>query len=55
MILLSFRFLFRNIIYNLSVQDLAEQQRLIWHSPDDDVKMCIVKGKDEVWLSSIYC
>lgn len=39
---------YRNIIYNLSIFDLSEQQRLVWYSPEDDVKMCVVKGKDEV-------
>lgn len=38
----------RNVVYNLSIFDLTEQQKLIWYSPDDDVKMCVVKGKDEV-------
>ncbi|KAL9927449.1 LOW QUALITY PROTEIN: semaphorin 1a [Glossina fuscipes fuscipes] len=37
----------RNIIYNLSIHDLNEQQRLVWYSPEDDQKMCVVKGKDE--------
>lgn len=41
-------FYFRNIVYNLSIHDFAEQQRLVWYSPEDDVKMCVVKGKDEV-------
>lgn len=36
------------MVYNLSIADLSEQQRLDWHSPDSDVKMCVVKGKDEV-------
>lgn len=35
------------MVYNLSLTDLSEQQRLSWYSPDDDVKMCLVKGKDE--------
>lgn len=39
---------FRNVIYNLSIFDLTEQQRLIWYSPEDDIKMCLVKGKDDV-------
>lgn len=34
----------------MSIFDLTEQQKLIWYSPDDDVKMCVVKGKDEVSL-----
>uniref|UniRef100_A0A1B0FJD0 Sema domain-containing protein n=1 Tax=Glossina morsitans morsitans TaxID=37546 RepID=A0A1B0FJD0_GLOMM len=38
----------RNTIYNLSIHDLNEQQRLVWYSPEDDQKMCVVKGKDEV-------
>lgn len=41
----------RNIIYNLSIFDLTEQQKLVWYSPEDDVKMCVVKGKDEVNLT----
>lgn len=36
-----------NMVYNLSLTDLSEQARLSWYSPDDDVKMCLVKGKDE--------
>ena len=44
----SISFNYRNVIYNLSIFDLTEQQRLIWYSPDDDSKMCLVKGKDEV-------
>lgn len=35
------------MVYNLSLTDLTEQQRLLWFSPDDDIKMCLVKGKDE--------
>lgn len=35
------------MVYNLSLTDLSEQQRLSWYSPDEDVKMCLVKGKDE--------
>lgn len=34
-------------MYNLSIYDLSEQQRLVWKSSEDDIKMCIVKGKDE--------
>uniref|UniRef100_T1GNU1 Semaphorin-1A n=1 Tax=Megaselia scalaris TaxID=36166 RepID=T1GNU1_MEGSC len=37
----------RNVVYNLSIYDLSEQQRLVWKSSEDDIKMCIVKGKDE--------
>uniref|UniRef100_W8ANI8 Semaphorin-2A n=1 Tax=Ceratitis capitata TaxID=7213 RepID=W8ANI8_CERCA len=37
----------RNIVYNLSIHDLTEQQRLVWQSTEDDVKMCIIKGKAE--------
>ncbi|XP_046999148.1 semaphorin-1A [Schistocerca americana] len=37
----------RNLVHNLSLVDLSETQRLTWYSPDEDVKMCIVKGKDE--------
>ncbi|XP_021935151.1 semaphorin-1A isoform X2 [Zootermopsis nevadensis] len=37
----------RNLVYNLSLTDLSENQRLTWFSHENDVKMCIVKGKDE--------
>lgn len=37
----------RNIVYNLSISDLREQQRLSWYSNEPDVKMCVMKGKDE--------
>ncbi|XP_046434488.1 semaphorin-1A isoform X3 [Neodiprion fabricii] len=37
----------RNLVHNLSLTDLTEQQRLSWYSPDTDIKMCVVKGKDE--------
>ncbi|CAH1640347.1 unnamed protein product [Spodoptera littoralis] len=37
----------RNVVYNLSLTDLTEQRRLVWYSPENDVKMCVVKGKDE--------
>ncbi|XP_035777828.1 semaphorin-1A-like [Anopheles albimanus] len=37
----------RNIVYNLSIYDLSETTRLSWYSSEDDIKMCIVKGKDE--------
>ncbi|ALC38992.1 Sema-1a [Drosophila busckii] len=37
----------RNTVFNLSIHDLTEQQRLTWTSPEDDTKMCLVKGKDE--------
>uniref|UniRef100_A0A1A9ZD52 Uncharacterized protein n=1 Tax=Glossina pallidipes TaxID=7398 RepID=A0A1A9ZD52_GLOPL len=40
-----------NTIYNLSIHDLNEQQRLVWYSPEDDQKMCVVKGKDEIAVS----
>lgn len=42
----------RNVIYNLSITDLAEQQKILWRASEDDYNMCIVKGKDEVMLSS---
>lgn len=45
---MSFFFLCRNTVFNLSIHDLTEQQRLVWTSPEDDTKMCLVKGKDEV-------
>ncbi|XP_026819570.1 semaphorin-1A-like [Rhopalosiphum maidis] len=38
----------RNAVYNISLADLSENQRLEWHSTDADYKMCLVKGKDEV-------
>ncbi|KAL7041760.1 hypothetical protein ACKWTF_000880 [Chironomus riparius] len=37
----------RNVIYNLSIHDLTEQNRVLWHSTEDDIKMCLIKGKDE--------
>ncbi|XP_059060921.1 semaphorin-1A isoform X1 [Achroia grisella] len=37
----------RNVVYNLSLTDLTEQRRLVWYSPENDGKMCVVKGKDE--------
>ncbi|XP_050537990.1 semaphorin-1A-like isoform X2 [Daktulosphaira vitifoliae] len=37
----------RNMMYNLSLPDLTENQRLEWHSTDVDYKLCLVKGKDE--------
>lgn len=41
-------FIFRNTVYNLSISDFTEQRRLVWHSPENDVKMCVMKGKDDV-------
>uniref|UniRef100_A0A1B6EFF5 Semaphorin-1A n=1 Tax=Clastoptera arizonana TaxID=38151 RepID=A0A1B6EFF5_9HEMI len=37
----------RNVVHNLSLSDLSENQRLQWYSPEEAVKMCVVKGKDE--------
>ncbi|CRK93680.1 CLUMA_CG007209, isoform A [Clunio marinus] len=37
----------RNVIYNLSIYDLTEQHKILWRSSEDDVKMCLVKGKDD--------
>uniref|UniRef100_A0A0A9Y8X2 Semaphorin-1A n=1 Tax=Lygus hesperus TaxID=30085 RepID=A0A0A9Y8X2_LYGHE len=37
----------RNLVYNISIVDLSEAQKLQWYSPEDAVKMCVVKGKDE--------
>ncbi|XP_066142408.1 semaphorin-1A isoform X1 [Euwallacea fornicatus] len=37
----------RNVVYNLTLSDLTEQQRLIWFSNEHDAKMCVMKGKDE--------
>lgn len=34
-------------MHNLSLTDLTEQQRLTWYAPDEDVQMCVVKGKDD--------
>lgn len=44
---------FRNVVYNLSIFDFTEQRRLVWYSPENDVKMCVVKGKDDVSIISI--
>lgn len=43
---------FRNVVYNLSIYDFTEQRRLVWYSPENDVKMCVVKGKDDVSIIS---
>lgn len=37
----------RNVVYNLSLSDLTEQQRLTWFAAEQDAKMCVMKGKDE--------
>ncbi|XP_065166880.1 semaphorin-1A isoform X2 [Atheta coriaria] len=37
----------RNLVYNLSLSNLVEQQRLTWFSNENDVKMCVMKGKDD--------
>ncbi|TDG49953.1 hypothetical protein AWZ03_003729 [Drosophila navojoa] len=37
----------RNTVFNLSIHDLTEQQSLVWSSPEEDTKMCLMKGKDE--------
>ena len=37
----------RNIIYNISLSSLEENRRLEWFSPDEDVKLCRLKGKSE--------
>lgn len=50
--LLYFVFNFRNIVYNLSISDFTEQRRLVWHSPENDVKMCVMKGKDDVSIDT---
>lgn len=34
-------------MHNLSLTDLTEQQRLIWYSSEEDVRMCVMKGSDE--------
>lgn len=41
-------FVYRNLVYNLSLSNLVEQQRLTWFSNENDVKMCVMKGKDDV-------
>lgn len=41
-------FCFRNLVYNLSLSDLNQQQKLTWFSNEHDAKMCVMKGKDEV-------
>lgn len=48
LICISSLFFYRNVVYNLTLSDLQEQQRLVWYSPEEDVKMCEMKGKDEV-------
>lgn len=35
-------------MYNVTLADMQEQQRLTWYSHDQDAKMCVMKGKDEV-------
>ncbi|CAH1364920.1 unnamed protein product [Tenebrio molitor] len=37
----------RNLVYNLSLSDLNQQQKLTWFSNEHDAKMCVMKGKDE--------
>uniref|UniRef100_A0A224X817 Semaphorin-1A n=1 Tax=Panstrongylus lignarius TaxID=156445 RepID=A0A224X817_9HEMI len=37
----------RNLVYNISIVDFTEAQRLQWDSPEEVIKMCVVKGKDE--------
>ncbi|XP_025829100.1 semaphorin-1A [Agrilus planipennis] len=37
----------RNLVYNVSLSDLSERQRLVWFSNEADVNMCVMKGKDE--------
>lgn len=39
----------RNVVYNLSLNDLTEniEQRITWDSMDRDRELCIVKGKSE--------
>lgn len=49
-----FYLLFRNIVYNLSIADFTEQRRLEWYSPENDVKMCVMKGKDDVSINNDY-
>lgn len=43
-----FSFCCRNLVYNLTLVELEEQQRLTWYSNENDANMCVVKGKDEV-------
>jgi len=35
----------RNVVYNLSLFDLSENERLIWDPPNDGVQLCLMKGK----------
>lgn len=35
-------------MYNVSLTEMQEQQRLTWFSNEHDAKMCVMKGKDEV-------
>lgn len=48
----------RNVIYNLSIFDLTENHKILWRSSEDDINMCLVKGKDEVsfmvWVAYLY-
>lgn len=37
----------RNMIYNISLASLEENRRLEWYSPEEDVKLCRLKGKSE--------
>lgn len=38
----------RNVIYNLSVSDLQEQSRVVWHPNAGHKKSCMMKGGSEV-------
>jgi semaphorin 6 len=46
--LILFSVYYRNLVYNLSLSDLNQQQKLTWFSNEHDAKMCVMKGKDEV-------
>jgi len=39
----------RNVVYNISLNDLTEnqQQRITWNSRHRDTELCLVKGKSE--------
>jgi semaphorin 6 len=45
--LILFSVYYRNLVYNLSLSDLNQQQKLTWFSNEHDAKMCVMKGKDE--------
>ena len=42
---------------NISLTDLTErrEERLEWHSEQEDVQLCIMKGLDEVIRRLVWC